>query len=329
MKITYLLLHLITIDTYVIISNYILIVVGAGLESQNTKRMKIKLSLQEILEPVLKPSQKQHLNLDIRIRSHFFSFIFIVFTVSQQDSFWVSHLSRSHWLMKPPQSFVTISTLLCSRQGCKGQVIAEDSLDFKSNWTCDKCQQSVSHQDVEALLRELEEENQTTPVQKVPLENRIKALERLLHPNHNLILDLKFSLCQLYGHAKLAEPQAMINEARSKKRLCLEILHLMDAIVPGKFRLRGMFLLELYVVSLFLLRAQDEDPDQGKMDKTRFQRSLEELRGILQESIEILGFEPKDSIEGRRCQTALTYMEKLSIMIAGSNQEEPLSVTAS
>ena len=87
----------------------------------------------------------------------------------------------------------------------------------------------------------------------------------------------------------------------------------MDKVTPGKFRLRGMFLFELYVVSLFLLKKESESSSSSSASE-RLPR-LEALRTQLSEAEEILSWEPPQSVEGRRCAVARDYATALDNMV--------------
>ncbi len=139
-------------------------------------------------------------------------------------------------------------------------------------------------------------------------------MTRFLHPNHHACVDIKFSLAQLYGRARASDVR-LIHEGRRKQMICIEILEVMSRVCPGMFRLRGMFLFELYVVSLFLLK-KDAEEGEGSDLRLRLAR-LEGLRRDLVEAVEILSWEPPGSAEGRRCAVAREYLKSLEVMVDG------------
>ena len=73
--------------------------------------------------------------------------------------------------------------------------------------------------------------------------------------------------------------------------------------------MRGMFLFELYVVSVFL--AKKDESLRGEA----LRRTLSDLKSVLQEAIEILSYEPENTLEGMRCKSAQEYMKNLDVMI--------------
>ena len=49
------------------------------------------------------------------------------------------------------------------------------------------------------LVEELEKETSLLPMEKVVYEKTLEKFSRLLHPNHHIMVDLEFTLVQLYG----------------------------------------------------------------------------------------------------------------------------------
>ncbi len=88
----------------------------------------------------------------------------------------------------------------------------------------------------------------------------------------------------------------------------------MNKVCPGRFRNRGMFLFELYVVSQFLLN-RDE---RFRLTRDQHLERLQVLRRLLGESVEILSWEPPQSVEGQRCQIARGYLQSLEETIKKS-----------
>lgn len=72
-----------------------------------------------------------------------------------------------------------------------------------------------------------------------------------------------------------------------------------------------MFLFELYVVSMYLLKKEDKF---SGVQKQLLERLLD-LRSVLSEAQEILGYEAPSTIEGARAKTAGEYRVRLDDMI--------------
>lgn len=71
-----------------------------------------------------------------------------------------------------------------------------------------------------------------------------------------------------------------------------------------------MFLFELYVVSMYLLKREEKS-----LTQSQFLENLLKLKTILTEAQEILGYEAPSTIEGARAKTALEYGVRLENMI--------------
>ena len=171
------------------------------------------------------------------------------------------------------------------------------------------------------LVASFETELEAIPKEKAVVEQFLaEKLLKTFHPNHSVIMDAKFILVQLYGRNRLKDEAVMIREGRRKQELCRQILDVMSLVLPGKVRLRGMFLCELYVVSMYLLRQELESKTKTlsaiKADK------LKALRPLLTESIEILSWEPRESIEGDRCRLARDYLFTLDANIEKAEKEK-------
>lgn len=210
--------------------------------------------------------------------------------------------------------FPQLSTLVCQNDGCGGLVVQVDPLDYDSGWKCYTCFAETPGQEIKAVLEETEREVESLANKKEDLEEKILALsDKLLHRNHNIILDMKFTLVNLYGRERLEDDQLLI-EARRKRQLCTEVIDVMDLVIPGRFRLRGMFLFELYVVSLYLLKRKENEGKFGSEEEARLK--MEELKEVIEESIEILSYEPEDSLEGQRAELGRQYLRNLKSSIA-------------
>ena len=209
--------------------------------------------------------------------------------------------------------------------GCPGLAIPRDPLDASSAWGCDRCGREESAADAAATVAALEEESEQLQKEQAndggeeehtreSMEALLAKMSRFLHPNHHAATDLKFCLVQMYGNRR-APAATLLQEGRRKQSLCQEVLAVMEKVTPGRFRLRGMFLFELYVVSLFLFKKEEEDPGSPPSPPSERMRRLEALRAHLEEAEEILSWEPAGSVEGRRRAVAVNYLGTLDNML--------------
>ena len=89
---------------------------------------------------------------------------------------------------------------------------------------------------------------------------------------------------QLYGRDQPSKEEMMAHALR-KKELCESVIDVMDKIIPGRFRLRGMFLSEIYGILFFLAKRAY---DLGDIDRPQYLQRLQKAKEILKESIEVL-----------------------------------------
>lgn len=89
---------------------------------------------------------------------------------------------------------------------------------------------------------------------------------------------------QLYGRDQPSKAEMMAHALR-KKELCQSVIDVMDKIIPGRFRLRGMFLSEIYGILFFLAKRAY---DLGDIDRPQYLQRLQKAKEILKESIEVV-----------------------------------------
>lgn len=100
-----------------------------------------------------------------------------------------------------PTEFGTyMSAILCKM--CKGNVLPKNPLGMKTRWVCEDCQTEVSKQEVAnlmcvlgSILQSFEDEDL-----KVMLKFLNLKLSALVHPNHEIAVDLKYRIVWIIGH---------------------------------------------------------------------------------------------------------------------------------
>lgn len=206
------------------------------------------------------------------------------------------------------------STLICRVNGCGGYVLCKDPLDYESNWQCALCHVEMPAKDVQEEQEYWEERIENSPKTVENQLQLLKELSNLYHPNHNMCVDVKFNLVPLLGHSKSKNLAA---EAKQKLELVENIIDIMNRVIPGMFRMRGMFLVELYTTKLFLLRTQLESKE---ISKSVFVRRLAGFRETLMEAKTILGFEPEGSIEASRLESVKSFLSQLDQVVADAGK---------
>jgi len=201
------------------------------------------------------------------------------------------------------------STLLCRIRGCGGYVVSQDPLNNDAHWKCLKCNIEMPGGDVQAEQEEWEEKIENAPKDAKTQMKLLEKLKLLYHPNHNMCVDIQFNLVPLLG---LSKDSNLIAEAEYKLELVENIIELMDKVLPGLFRMRGMFLAEQYSTKLFLLRSKLETKE---ISKSVFVRRLAGFRTILVEAKTILEFEPQGSIEAARLESVNNFLSQLDQVV--------------
>ena len=74
-----------------------------------------------------------------------------------------------------------------------------------------------------------------SPTDRPGLESLLIEASNVLHPCHHVCVDLKFSLAQLYGRDRPQDQRLLMEEGERKKRICLDILQVMDKVTPGRW----------------------------------------------------------------------------------------------
>ena len=138
------------------------------------------------------------------------------------------------------------STILCARCTSTDKpalVMSTNPLDFEAEWKCNACGVTTPGSDVEELVDVLEKEVASLPTTKDAYEASLAKYSRILHPNHHVMIDLEFTLVQLYGREKAsqkmaedpkAQEQAMVRDARRKLELCEKVLSVISKLMPGE-----------------------------------------------------------------------------------------------
>ena len=205
------------------------------------------------------------------------------------------------------------STLVCRDPGCGGYMLCQDPLQT-SHWECLKCHLQMSAADVVEEQEHWEEKIENTPRTLPDQENILAELLKIYHPNHHMCVDVYFNMVPLFGHSS---QYTLIEEAERKLELVERVLSVMDKVIPGLFRMRGMFLCERYTATLFLLRSKLESKE---ISKSTFVRKLAGFRSSLEEARMILSFEPEGSIESSRLESVRTFIKQLDNVVADAGK---------
>ena len=138
---------------------------------------------------------------------------------------------------------------------CKEPVISQNPKDLKADWACIKCKRIFAHlkvSNVTAAIKEKGEQlehSKDKPEVDIPVhEAFLKKYSPILHPKHVLLIKVKYALAKMYGRMKGYEADKLSNEQLLRKQaLCEEVLTVLDKIMPGQSRMRGVMLYEMHL----------------------------------------------------------------------------------
>jgi len=175
------------------------------------------------------------------------------------------------------------STIFC--QKCKkGKVLPEAPLMQECNWICDKCGQAITSEEVENVVTKIEQSIEKIPEKDVTkLENFLKIAEKILHPNHCLLVSVKKNLFGLYGTAPGLQLQQLSPAQITRKiQLAEEHVMVMEKIDPGLTAWKGQI---FYEVNRFKIVINMQNLQGQKVSIDKFVSSLEASVSELEEAV--------------------------------------------
>ncbi|RZF49126.1 hypothetical protein LSTR_LSTR008412 [Laodelphax striatellus] len=210
----------------------------------------------------------------------------------------------------PTEMGTNMSSLNCPK--CtKGTVISTKPLDDRADWLCTNCTQySVPHDIIDKLLERIQNELDSTRMDSiVELEDFLKKYQKVLHPQHYIMIAAKYSLSQLYGKA----PGYVIHQLsedllRRKRDICKELLNVFDKIEPGYSRLRGVTMYEIHAPIMILFTRRFE---ANSIQKKEVKAELKQVVRYLREASKILNFETENSMENIMGKAATEALERM------------------
>lgn len=161
-------------------------------------------------------------------------------------------------------------------------------VDPRAAWKCNKCSVEDSAENVNRLLRTLQVEIESTGSVE-SMENLLEKYKSVLHSNHFIMISIKNSLIESYGHLKghlLSElPDALL---RRKIELCEDVLAILNVFESGKSRARGLMMYERHAPIAFLAQSRHQ---MENLTEEEYLKQLENALEMLNESLEILSSE--------------------------------------
>lgn len=199
----------------------------------------------------------------------------------------------------------TFSSALKCPKCTKGTVTSSNTQDMEADWQCDQCRANIKCSQVQAVTGAVKEAADRLEVDpKVPsFEEFLEKYSQVLHPNHVIIVDKKYTLAKMYGRMEGYQADQMTDDQFKRKRqLCQEVLAVLDKIMPGRSRKRGMMMYELHLPLVMLTnRNLQRGPGCG-VSPDILKSDLKDGLKYLKQSLEILGDEPEGSFESKIVQ---------------------------
>lgn len=201
---------------------------------------------------------------------------------------------------------------------CGGTLLPKNPIDITSEWFCDRCDVSISNQQIEIILTNIEQDvddlmlptvsrRDPTSIGPKDFEVLIEKLSHLLHENHFHLFALKHSLIQMYGHKPNYRLHELSDEIVAKKiSMCEQLLNILDHIDPNSMRLTLYTGIILYELHLAIVEQDRRNVAKGvEPNKDTLQTAHEHLsRGK-----EVLSLN-QDIIQGRKLIESFERAEK-------------------
>ena len=198
------------------------------------------------------------------------------------------------------------SALLCP--SCRSPVITKDTAQLSSDWACTKCSKVFPSLKISKVTGAIKEQAESLEYDKDRLEQCgveaheafLKKYKPILHPNHVVLIRVKYALAKMYGRMEGYEANSLTNDQLERKLgLCREVLGVLDVIMPGQSRMRGVMMYELHLPLVLLANRQLQRGPGGGADPAKIKANLKQGLQFLKQGMEILKLQPEGSFESK------------------------------
>ena len=122
-------------------------------------------------------------------------------------------------------------------------MVTANPADPESVWSCLKCKESITQEKVAKVTKAVKEACDKLDAAEPSIkafEAFLKKYSTVVHENHVFLVDKKYTLAKMYGRMSGFEAGEMTDEQFGRKRkLCEDVLSVLDKIMPGRSRKRG------------------------------------------------------------------------------------------
>lgn len=200
---------------------------------------------------------------------------------------------------------------------CGGTLLPKNPIDITSDWFCDRCDVSISNEQIEIILTNIEQDVDDLMIPSVSrldpasigpqdFEILIQKLSHLLHENHFHLFALKHTLIQMYGHKPNYLLHELSDEILQKKiAMCEQLLGILDMIDPNTMRLTLYTGIVLYELHLAIL---EKDRRQNNGAKPS-QKNVEFAHKLLSRAKDVISLN-QDIRQGRKLIESFEKAEK-------------------
>ena len=144
---------------------------------------------------------------------------------------------------------------------CKHKVVPIDTRNTKVDWKCIKCRRLIPDIKVYTLCEAIQSEaNLLEPDEANPRlcdvpahEKFIEKFSQVLHPSHGFLVKVKYNLARMYGRMAGFECDKLSDiQLKRKHALCVDVLGVLDKIMPKLSSMRGVMLYEAHLPCVLL-----------------------------------------------------------------------------
>ena len=148
---------------------------------------------------------------------------------------------------KDTTEFGTYMSAVRCLECAAGFLLPSDAANYEPDWICDACGTVLKHSIVDDVIGTIEKQvGEVGGDQISDLEEMLFHYQKLLHPNHYILIDLMHNLVHLYA----AKDDLTRPEKERKIQLCQIVLEILGKVDPGFTKWRGTLL----QVRIFVLK---------------------------------------------------------------------------
>ena len=198
------------------------------------------------------------------------------------------------------------SALLCP--ACQAPVITNDVSEPTSDWGCTKCHKIFQALKISKVTGAIKEQAEQLEYRREEPERCgvraheafLKKYKPILHPNHVVLIKVKYALAKMYGRMEGYEANNLTNDQLVRKLdLCKEVLTVLNIIMPGQTRMRGVIMYELHLPLVLLANRQLQLGPGGGADPKQIKTNLRLGLRYLKQGLKILKIQPDGSFESK------------------------------